>query len=174
MSNRIALIIVCLAMGAAAGFVGAMGYATALRPSGEPGIELEAPAARMIVLDSAFGVAQTMDRLEQAVGAAGAKVFARIDHGAGAASIDQDLAPSQVLIFGNPELGTPLLQSEPMAGLDLPLRVLVWEDETGAVKLAYLDPAALARQYGIDGQDQFISRIRLALANLTGHATRGQ
>ena len=88
-------------------------------------------------------VASTMDALEAAVKGAGARVFARIDHAGGAEKAGLELAPSQVLIFGNPKLGTPAMQADPLAGLFLPMKVLVYEDADGQVWVTYEDPAEM-------------------------------
>ena len=80
----------------------------------------------------------------------GMTIFARVDHAAGAAKVGKKLRPTEVLIFGNPRAGTPLMQERQTIGLDLPLRVLVWEDENGQTWLTYRRPALLAKRHGID------------------------
>jgi len=91
-----------------------------------------------------------MSRLEAAVKTNGMSVFARIDHAAGAAGIGTSLWPTEVLIFGNPKGGTPLMQSTQTIGIDLPLRALVWEDASGKTWLSYNDPAWLAKRHALD------------------------
>jgi uncharacterized protein (DUF302 family) len=91
-----------------------------------------------------------MDRLVAAVEGAGATVFARIDHAAGATSVGLELVPNQVLIFGNPKLGTPMMRSAPSMGLDLPLKVQVYRDQGGTVRVIYRDMAGLAAEHGAD------------------------
>jgi uncharacterized protein (DUF302 family) len=81
---------------------------------------------------------------------AGATIFARIDHAAGAAKVGQKLAPNQVLIFGNPKLGTPMMQSAPSIGLDLPLKVQVYQDADGTVRVIYRKMDGLAAEHGAD------------------------
>ncbi len=81
-----------------------------------------------------------MDRLEVEIKAKGLTVFARIDHAAGAAQVGLALRPTEVLIFGNARGGTPLMQSSQTAGIDLPLKCLVWQDEAGKTWLSYNDP----------------------------------
>ena len=98
----------------------------------------------MIVLPSAHSTPATMDRLEATAKARDLKVFARIDHAAGARSIGQTLRPTELLIFGHPKGGTPLLQCAQSYGLELPLRVLAWEDAQGKNWLGYKDPASYA------------------------------
>lgn len=95
-------------------------------------------------------VGELVARLEAALAAKGITLFARIDHAAGAASVGMNLRPMTVLIFGNPRAGTPLMLAEPRTGLDLPLRVLAWQDADGHSWLSYHDMRALAACHGID------------------------
>jgi uncharacterized protein (DUF302 family) len=90
---------------------------------------------------------ETMDRYEAQVKSRGLTVFARIDHAAGAAKVNKTLRPTELLIFGNPQGGTPLMECSQTAGIDLPLKALVWEDASGQVWLGYNDPAYLARRH---------------------------
>ena len=106
----------------------------------------------LITLPSSHGPSETMSRLEAAVKTKGMSVLARIDHAAGAAKIGTSLRPTEVLIFGNPKGGTPLMQSVQTIGLDLPLRALVWQDASGQTFLSYNDPAWLAKRHAV-GRD---------------------
>ncbi|SNS03113.1 DUF302 domain-containing protein [Antarctobacter heliothermus] len=115
-------------------------------------------------------VPQVMDALQAAVEGAGATVFARVDHAGGAMSVDMDLAPAQLLIFGNPKLGTPAMQDDIEAGLLLPLRVLVYSDADGQTWLAYADPAELTALEGIAEDAPYIAMMQGALKKLTGAA----
>ena len=116
-------------------------------------------------------VAATMDALEAAVREAGATVFARVDHAGGAASVDMELRPTQLLVFGNPRLGTAAIQDDVLAGLVLPLRVLAYEDAEGQTWLAYESPqVALGALDGVSGDAEYIGRITGALMNLTTKA----
>ncbi|ESW91146.1 DUF302 domain-containing protein [Mesorhizobium sp. C280B] len=103
----------------------------------------------LITLQSRFGVAETIDRLVGTVERAGLLVFARIDHAAGARSVEASLRPTQLLIFGNPKGGTPLMQDRQLAGIDLPVKALAWEDEQGKVWLSYNDAHWLAERHGL-------------------------
>ncbi|WP_442970923.1 DUF302 domain-containing protein [Roseovarius sp. D0-M9] len=114
----------------------------------------------------------TMDALEAAVTEAGATVFARVDHAAGAQDVDMELSPAQLLIFGNPALGTPAMQDDALAGLYLPLRVLVYQGGDGQVWLAYEDPADMMADLGGVAPDaDYISKMQGALKALTGKAS---
>lgn len=92
-------------------------------------------------------------------------LVAELDHSANAAGVDMELPPARVVFFGNPELGTPLMQSSPRAGLDLPQRMLVWED-SGDVKVTYNDPEYIAARHGIDDRDEILETIADALEAL--------
>jgi uncharacterized protein (DUF302 family) len=96
---------------------------------------------------SGYGPTETMDRLATAVTAQGMSVLARIDHAAAAVKIGMKLRPTEVLIFGNPRAGTPLMQAAQTMGIDLPLKALVWQDEEGKTWLAYNDPNWLAERH---------------------------
>lgn len=128
--------------------------------------------AEMIEKKSADPVAVTMDRLQAAVEGAGATVFARVNHGAGAASVELELADAELLIFGNPRLGTPAMQDSLRAGLLLPLRVLVHADGDGSV-IVWEDPAAMLGTVGIASDAPYIARMQGALNNLTNAAAGG-
>jgi uncharacterized protein (DUF302 family) len=103
----------------------------------------------LVALKSAHGAKETMDRLESAVKQRGLSVFARLDHAAGAANIGKQLRATELLIFGNPQGGTPFMECAQTVGIDLPLKALVWQDEAGQVWLGYNDPAFLAARHGV-------------------------
>jgi uncharacterized protein (DUF302 family) len=104
----------------------------------------------LITIPSNSTVKATLDRLESEVKARGIAVFARIDHAAGATRAGLSLRPTELLIFGNATAGTPLMQTAQTIGIDLPLKALAWEDESGRVWLSYNDPGWLAQRHGLD------------------------
>jgi uncharacterized protein (DUF302 family) len=122
--------------------------------------------ADLVTLPSAHGAGDTVERLESLLAQKGIQVFAHIDHAAAAEKVGLSLRPTQVLIFGNPKAGTPLMQGRQTVGLDLPLRVLVWEDETGKVWLTYRRVAAVARQHHVAGRDETVKALDDGLAAL--------
>jgi uncharacterized protein (DUF302 family) len=103
----------------------------------------------LITIKSSFGPEETMKRLETEVKAKGLTVFAHVDHAAGAAAVGLPLRPTDLLIFGNARGGTPLMQAVQTVGIDLPLKALVWQDESGTTWLSYNDPAFLAHRHGL-------------------------
>ena len=128
--------------------------------------------AGLVVKQSAYPVAETVDRLEKALIRKGITVFARIDHAPGTQQIGAELLPTELLVFGNPKLGTPLMQSAREIGLDLPLKALVWEDEEGNVWLAYNDPLYLAERHGVADRDQVFGNMGGALEKFSDVATK--
>ena len=109
---------------------------------------VHAQAEGMVSVTSTRSAADTMNRLEALVKERGLNVFARIDHAAGAAKVGKTLRSTELLIFGNPQGGTPLMACAQTAGIDLPLKALVWTDAAGQVMLSYNDPAYLAKRHG--------------------------
>ncbi|UWQ40278.1 DUF302 domain-containing protein [Leisingera aquaemixtae] len=127
-------------------------------------------AADLVTVQSQKPVAETMDALQAAVEGAGATVFARVDHAAGAQTAGMELPGSQLLIFGNPKLGTPAMQADMRAGLYLPLKVLAYEDADGQVWLTYQDPAEMLSGLDIPADAEFIAKMQGALGKLTSKA----
>jgi uncharacterized protein (DUF302 family) len=115
--------------------------------------------ADLVTLPSAHGVTETVERLKALLAQKGIEVFAHVDHAAGARKVGLPLRPTQVLIFGNPRAGTPLMQSRQTIGLDLPLRALVWEDGEGQVWLTYRRVEDLTRQHHVTDHDGAVKAL---------------
>ena len=129
----------------------------------------------IVRIEAKGDVGVVMDALETAVSGAGATIFARVDHASGAATAGMDLPPSQLLIFGNPKLGTPAMQDDALAGLYLPLKVLVYQDGEGRVWLAYEDPGEMLDDLdGIMDDAAYLAKMRGALGKLTGKAAAAE
>ncbi len=127
----------------------------------------------LVIIESAHSVDETYNRLKTSVeNAEPLRVVAQLDHAANAASVGLDLRPTKLLIFGNPTLGTPLMQSERSIAIDLPQKVLVYEDAAGDVFLVYNDPHYLAKRHGVEGNDEVLDTIANALQNLANGATQ--
>jgi len=124
----------------------------------------------LITMPSPHSPKATMDKLEAIVKAKGMKVFARIDHAAGAASVGQTLRPTELIVFGNPQGGTPFMQCAQTVGIDLPLKVLVWQAEDGSTWLGYNDPVWIAARHGA-GTCDAVPKIAKALSALSRVAT---
>jgi uncharacterized protein (DUF302 family) len=123
----------------------------------------------MLVTRSRSGYTETMRRLIEAIASRGLTVFARIDHAAAAREAGLELAPEQVVIFGNAEAGTPLMQSDPRIGAELPLRMLVWQDGRRAL-LGYNDPRELAQRYDVEQRRGTLETMSALLAALASEA----
>lgn len=121
---------------------------------------------------SAYSVEQTAARLQQLFKAKGVRLFARVDHAAGAAQAGLALRPTLLLIFGKPQLGTPLMQCQQRLALDLPQKALVYEDAAGKVWVAYNDPAYLRQRYRVAACEAAFAKVEAALSGLIAKATR--
>ncbi len=126
-------------------------------------------ATTLLTVETDKSVDQAMSDLEAAVTGAGATVFARIDHQKGAESVDLEMPAAQTLVFGNPKLGTPAMQSDIRAALYLPLKVAVVETEAGVVFI-YEDPLDTLSHLVIPEDAEFLGKMQGALANLTEKA----
>jgi uncharacterized protein (DUF302 family) len=125
----------------------------------------------LTTISSSFGPKETMDRLERDVRARGLTVFARIDHAAGAAQVGLPLRPTEVLFFGSAKAGTLLMQMEQTAGIDLPLKVLIWEDQAGKTWLSYNKPAWIAERHSLVNSGPTVHNMAASLSELTRKAT---
>jgi uncharacterized protein (DUF302 family) len=127
--------------------------------------------ADLVTLPSSHGVSETIGRLKALLEQKKIHLFAHIDHAAAAKQVGLSLRPTQVLIFGNPQAGTPLMQSQQTIGLDLPLRALVWEDAAGKVWLTYRRVEDLAKRYHVADRDEAVKALDTGLAALARAAT---
>ena len=124
----------------------------------------------MITIQSRHSVPVTADRLETLLKEKDMSVFSRIDHAAGAAGIGETLRPTILFIFGNPIVGTALMKCGQTAGIDLPLKILIWEDDSGLVKLSYNDPRYIADRHGISDCGQILGKMAGALKGFAEEA----
>lgn len=122
---------------------------------------------RNTVKTSRFSYPETVATLYKAIASAGNTIFATIDQAAAAAGIGLTLRPTTLIVFGNPKGGTGLMATFPLVALELPLKLLIWEED-GAVKVAYVPMSAIAERYGVTGMDMLIANMDRALDTLTG------
>jgi len=125
----------------------------------------------VVNVKSSHSVEQTANRLESILKEKGMTVFGRVDHRAGAQKVGKTLRPTELLIFGNPKVGTPLMLCEQTMALDLPQKALVWEDGQGAVWLSYNDPLYLAQRHDLKGCENVLKKVAGALNNFAKAAT---
>jgi len=120
----------------------------------------------MVRKQSAHGVYASIDRLKGILEEQGLTIFADIDHSAGAKRVEMELRPTRLLIFGNPKLGTPLMQAAATTGLDLPQKAMAYRDDEGKVWLIYNDPMYLKQRHNIEGRDEVLKKIAGALGKM--------
>jgi uncharacterized protein (DUF302 family) len=124
-----------------------------------------------ITKKSSNNIQVSMDRLENALKQRGVAIVARVDHAGAAQKADMKLRPTQVLIFGNPKLGTPLMHTSQQIGLDLPLKVLAWEDDKGQTWLTYENPGMMAGRHGVKEPADILKKMAGVLDAVTTEAT---
>ena len=122
-------------------------------------------------IKSKHTVAETINKLEAVLNKKGMTVFKRVNHAAGAEKAGLKLRPTELLIFGNPKVGTPLMLCSQTAALDLPLKALAYKDENGQVWLAYNDPGYIAKRHHVSNCSQVTNKMSKALANFSKAAT---
>ncbi|WP_215408093.1 DUF302 domain-containing protein [Vibrio gigantis] len=121
----------------------------------------------LIKYQSNYSVKETADRFEEIAKSKGLTLFVRIDHQKNASNVDLELRPTEVIIFGNPKVGTPLMQCAQEVAIDLPQKVLVSEDANKKVWLSYNDPNYLLNRHAINGCDEVIKKISGVLSKLS-------
>ena len=126
----------------------------------------------IINIKSSHDVKVTANRLEKTLKIKGMTVFTIINHATGAQKVGKKLRPTELVIFGNPKIGTPLMQCGQSVAIDLPQKALIWEDEKGQVWLSYNNPKYLAKRHDLKGCDEIIKKMENALANFAAAATR--
>lgn len=125
----------------------------------------------LVTKKSAYSVKETLDRLENILKKKGITVALRWSHSDNGNKVGIPLRPTELLIFGNPKLGTNFFTSKQTSGIDLPMKALAWEDEKGQVWLTYNDPAYIANRHGISDRDEVKKKMTGALDKLTTKAT---
>lgn len=129
----------------------------------------------VITIVSEHSVSTTLDNLETMLTSKGMNIFARVDHGAGAQKVGKNLQPTQLLIFGNPKIGTPLMQCQRSIAIDLPQKMLAWQDSDGKVRLSYNDPLYLAQRHGMDTENPcypILEKVSKALGNFATQSAK--
>jgi uncharacterized protein (DUF302 family) len=125
----------------------------------------------LVSVKSSHDVKTTADRLEGVLNQKGMNIFIRINHAQGARKIGKELRPTELIIFGNPKVGAPLMQCRQSVGIDLPQKALIWQDAQGQVWLSYNDPNYLVERHAITGCDDVIKKVEKALGNFAKAAT---
>lgn len=126
-----------------------------------------------ISIESAHTVSETIDRLEAVLKEKGMGIFGRVDHAANAKKVDLEMPETQVLIFGNPKLGTKLMQAAPSIAIDLPLKMMATKNSDSTVSLSWIDPAHMKSFHNVSGCDEVFETISGALMNIAGGVAAG-
>lgn len=121
---------------------------------------------------SAFNVGETADRMEKILDEKGMTIFKRIKHSEGAAKVGIELRDTELIIFGNPKAGSPLMKCQQSVAIDLPQKALIWEDDKSNVWISYNDPNYLKTRHNISGCEEVISKIEKALAGIVKLASK--
>ena len=122
-------------------------------------------------IQSDFNVEETATRLENILKAKGMTVFKRISHSGGAKKVGIELRDTELIIFGNPKVGSPLMKCQQSVAIDLPQKALIWQDDTSTTWVSYNDPRYIEKRHGITGCEEVIIKIEKALAGITQAAT---
>ena len=134
-------------------------------------LTVQADGDNLVRVQSNHGVTDTGDRLEAALADKGMVVFARINHSGGAEKVGLELPPTEQVIFGNPKIGTPLMQCQRTVAIDLPQKMLIWEDESGQVWVTYNNPEYIKDRHAVSGCDEVFKKVAGALNNFAKAAT---
>ena len=130
-------------------------------------------SSRIVMVNSQQGFDKTYESLREAIESKDLKILAEIDHAKNAETADMTLAPTKVILFGNPKMGTSLMKTNQSMALDLPQRMAVYEDAQGKTHIVYNDPQAIAEDHELAGQEKIISKISGALKMLANSAATG-
>jgi len=125
----------------------------------------------IIDIKSMFGVKETADRLEGILATKGMTIFTRINHSEAAKNVGIELRETELIIFGNPKVGSPLMQCQQNVAIDLPQKALIWKDDQDTVWISYNDPRYLQKRHNIPGCNKIITKISGALAGITKAAS---
>ena len=124
----------------------------------------------VVTIPSTFSVEETADRMENLLNTKGMTIFNRIKHSEGAANVGIELRKTELIIFGNPKVGSPLMKCQQSVAIDLPQKALIWEDADAKVWISYNDPVYLEKRHNIAGCKEVISKIKKALSGITKSA----
>ncbi len=126
----------------------------------------------MINIKSKHSVTQTANKLEKILSSKGMTIFKRVKHSESAMKIGVEITPTELIIFGNPKVGSPLMKCAPTVAIDLPQKALIWQDRNQRVWISYNDPAHLKQRHNIQGCDKVLAKVTGALAKLTAAAAK--
>lgn len=126
----------------------------------------------VINVKSQHSVEQTANKLEKVLLSKGMKIFQRVKHSEGAKSVGININPTELIIFGNPKAGSPLMKCAPSVAIDLPQKAVIWKDANQKVWISYNDPAYLKQRHNIQGCEKVLTKVSGILSKLTGTAAK--
>ena len=126
----------------------------------------------MVNVESGYSVAETADRLVNILNEKGMTVFVRINHAEGAGKAGIEIDPTELVIFGNPKVGSPLIKCQQSVAIDLPQKALIWQDADAKVWLSYNDPRYVEERHAVSGCEQVFAKIEKALAGISNAAAK--
>ncbi len=126
----------------------------------------------LITVSSPYGVTETTDRLAKIIKEKGLTLFSRIDHSANAKKVGEELKPTQLLIFGNPQVGTPLMKCSATTAIDLPQKILVLQNDNNQTQVIYNSPQYLQQRHNINGCDEVLAKVSGVLKDITKAAIK--
>ena len=127
-------------------------------------------AEGLINVQSDFNVKETTERLENILNEKGMTIFNQINHSDAAQKVGVELRETRLIIFGNPKVGSPLMQCQQSVAIDLPQKAIIWEDDKSKVWISYNDPRYLGKRHNIIGCDEVINKVEKALSGITAAA----
>ena len=127
-------------------------------------------AEGLINVQSDFNVKETTERLESILNEKGMTIFNQINHSDAAQKVGVELRETRLIIFGNPKVGSPLMQCQQSVAVDLPQKAIIWEDDKSKVWISYNDPRYLGKRHNIIGCDEVINKVEKALSGITAAA----
>jgi len=130
-----------------------------------------AAADGVINVPSDFSVKETADRMERILKEKGMTIFNRIKHSEGAGKVGIELRETELIIFGNPKVGSPLMECQQSVAIDLPQKALIWKDDKSKIWISYNDPKYLVKRHNITSCQEVILKIEKALSNITKSAS---
>jgi len=130
-------------------------------------LSISAVASGIVNVSSDYSVAETTKRMQMILEKKGMKIFNQISHSAGAKGVGINLRDTELIIFGNPKVGSPLMKCQQTIALDLPQKALIWEDETQKVWISYNSPKYLAKRHDLKGCETVIAKVEKALAGIS-------
>jgi uncharacterized protein (DUF302 family) len=133
---------------------------------------LQTKPSKLTTVTSSYSPSETVEKIKQTLKAKGITLFTLVDHSGEAHKVSLELNFEQLLIFGDPKTGTLLMQENPAIGIELPLKILVWQDADGKTQVSYIDPNSLKEDYGIKKNAEILTKLSGALSQIISNSIK--